>query len=53
MNTGLIIFFSLLGGVVLWGILLYNQLVLLKNNAEKAWSNTDVLLRQRNSELPK
>lgn len=53
MNTGLIIFFSLLGGVALWGILLYNQLVLLKNNAEKAWSNTDVLLRQRNSELPK
>lgn len=53
MNTGLIIFFSFLGGVVLWGILLYNQLVLLKNNAEKAWSNTDVLLRQRNSELPK
>ena len=53
MNTGLIIFFSLLGGVVLCGILLYNQLVLLKNNAEKAWSNTDVLLRQRNSELPK
>lgn len=53
MNTGLIIFFSLLGGLLLWGILLYNQLVVLKNNAAKAWSNTDVLLKQRNAELPK
>ncbi len=53
MNTGLIIFVSLLGGLLLWGILLYNQLVLLKNNTEKAWSNTDVLLKQRNAELPK
>lgn len=53
MNTGLIIFFSLLGGIALWGILLYNQLVVLKNNAAKAWSNTDVLLKQRNAELPK
>ena len=53
MNTGLLIFVSLLGGGVLWGILLYNQLVVLKNNTEKAWSNTDVLLKQRNAELPK
>lgn len=53
MNTGLFIFISLLGGLLLWGILLYNQLVALKNNAEKAWSNTDVLLKQRNAELPK
>jgi LemA protein len=53
MNTGLLIFVSLLGGLLLWGILLYNQLVVLKNNTEKAWSNTDVLLKQRNAELPK
>ncbi len=53
MNTGLIIFFALLGGLLLWGILLYNHLVLLKNNAEKAWSNIEVLLKQRNTELPK
>ena len=53
MNTGLLIFVSLLGGLLLWGILLYNQLVALKNNTEKAWSNTDVLLKQRNAELPK
>lgn len=53
MNTGLLIFFSLIGGLALWAIVLYNQLVLLKNNTEKAWSNTDVLLKQRNTELPK
>lgn len=53
MDNGLIIFFALLLGLVLWGILLFNQLVVLKNNAEKAWSNIDVLLKQRNAELPK
>ena len=53
MNTGILIFVSLLGGLLLWAILLYNQLVALKNHAEKAWSNTDVLLKQRNAELPK
>lgn len=53
MNTGLVIFFALLGGLLLWGILLYNHLVLLKNNTEKAWSNIEVLLKQRNTELPK
>lgn len=53
MNTGIIIFFALLGGLALWGILLFNQLVVLKNHAAKAWSNIDVLLKQRNAELPK
>jgi len=53
MTTGLLIFIALLGGLLLWGILLYNQLVLLKNNTEKAWSNIDVLLKQRHDELPK
>ncbi len=32
---------------------LYNGLVMLKNNIEKAWSNIDVLLKQRHDELPK
>lgn len=53
MNTGLLVFLSLLVGISLWAVLLYNQLVELKNNAAKAWSNTDVLLKQRNDELPK
>ena len=53
MTTGMIVFLALLGGLVLWGITLFNQLVMLKNNSEKAWSNIDVLLKQRNDELPK
>lgn len=53
MTNGMIIFSALLSGLVLWGIALFNQLVILKNNAEKAWSNIDVLLKQRNEELPK
>lgn len=53
MSSGILIFLSLIIGVLLWGILLYNQLVALKNNTQKAWSNIDVLLKQRNAELPK
>lgn len=53
MTTGMIVFLALLGGLILWGIMLFNQLVMLKNNSDKAWSNIDVLLKQRNEELPK
>ena len=34
-------------------IMLYNGLVSIKNNVSKAWSNIDVLLKQRHDELPK
>ena len=34
-------------------ISVYNSLVRLKNNIEKAWSNIDVLLKQRHDELTK
>lgn len=34
-------------------VALYNQLVLVKHNVGKAWANIDVLLKQRNDELPK
>lgn len=53
MNIGLIIFITLVSAPVLWGVAIYNQLVTLKNNTQKSWSNIDVLLKQRNSELPK
>lgn len=39
--------------VVGYFIAIYNGLVTLKNNIEKAWSNIDVLLKQRHDELPK
>lgn len=53
MTTGLIVFIGLFLAPILWGVAIYNQLVSLKNNTKKAWSNIDVLLKQRNSELPK
>ena len=53
MTTGMITFLAILGGLTVWFIMLYNQLVMLKNNSDKAWSNIDVLLKQRNEELPK
>lgn len=53
MNIGLIIFTTLVIAPFAWAIAIYNQLVTLKNNAKKSWSNIDVLLKQRNSELPK
>lgn len=42
-------------GVVgfLYAVSIYNGLVRLKNNVSKAWSNIDILLKQRHDELPK
>lgn len=37
----------------IYGIVIYNGLVNLKNGIAKAWSNIDVLLVQRHDELPK
>jgi LemA protein len=42
-----------LAAVVFYFIVTYNSLVSIKNNVEKAWANIDVLLKQRNDELPK
>ena len=39
--------------VLLYGVLIYNRLVELKHNVSKAWSNIDILLKQRHDELPK
>jgi len=39
--------------VVLYFVITYNSLVSVKNNVEKAWSNINVLLKQRHDELPK
>lgn len=47
------LFLALIVVAVLYMIMLYNGLVTLKNNVAKAWSNIDVLLKQRHDELPK
>jgi LemA protein len=52
MNTGLIIFLSVAGLVVLWLILTYNRLVVLRNRIENAWSQIDVQLRRRYDLIP-
>ena len=39
--------------VVVYGVMIYNNLVRLKHDVSQAWSNIDILLRQRHDELPK
>jgi LemA protein len=43
----------LAAAVVGWFITMFNSLIQVKNNINKAWENIDVLLLQRNEELPK
>lgn len=43
----------MLAAVVLYVIVVYNGFISMKNNIDKAWSNIDVLLKQRFDELPK
>lgn len=42
-----------LGVVLVYVIMVYNSLVTIRNNIDKAWANIDVLLKQRHDELPK
>lgn len=42
-------------GLVAFGylVMIYNNLMTVKNDVDRAWSNIDVLLKQRHDELPK
>jgi LemA protein len=56
MNSTLIIGSLLVIGLIVlvaYVVGVYNMLVRLANNIEKAWSNIDVILKQRHDELPK
>ena len=53
MDITSIIFWAVVVGLVLYVISIYNYLVRLKHNVSKAWSNIDVLLKQRHDEIPK
>ncbi len=53
MGVTLSVLLFIFGLIVVWGIILYNGLVVLKHNVSQAWSNIDVLLKQRHDELPK
>ena len=48
-----LIFLIVIALITLYFIVTYNSLVSIKNNVAKAWANIDVLLKQRNDELPK
>lgn len=38
---------------IVYGVMLYNNLVDIKHSVSQAWSNIDILLKQRHDELPK
>jgi LemA protein len=45
-------FFLFIGGVLIYAVILYNGLVRLRNENDRAWANIDVLLKQRHDEIP-
>ena len=44
--------FLFVAGVLIYTIILYNGLVRLRNENDRAWANIDVLLKQRHDEIP-
>jgi LemA protein len=40
-------------GMVIYSVTIYNGLIALKNDIDKAWANIDVMLKQRHDELTK
>jgi LemA protein len=53
MGLGTIVFLVVLLAAVLYGVVIYNALVAIKHAVAQSWANIDVLLKQRNDELPK
>ncbi len=45
-------FFLFVAGVLTYTVILYNGLVRLRNENDRAWANIDVLLKQRHDEIP-
>lgn len=53
METTGFVLLGLIAVTLIYFIMIYNNLVRLKHNVSKAWSNIDVMLKQRHDELPK
>ena len=53
MDLATIIFWAVVVLLVIYVVSIYNHLVRIKHNVSKAWSNIDVLLKQRHDEIPK
>src|SRR6266566_404233 len=55
MDSGIVTeaaFLLLIVGVAIYVVILYNELVRLRNDNDRAWANIDVLLKQRHDEIP-
>src|SRR6202050_2405994 len=55
MNSNLITglaFLLFIAGAFIYAVILYNELVRLRNENDRAWANVDVLLKQRHDEIP-
>jgi LemA protein len=55
MGSSIITGFTVLlfaAGILLYTVILYNSLVRLRNENDRAWANIDVLLKQRHDEIP-
>jgi LemA protein len=46
------VFLLFAAGVLIYSIMLYNELVRLRNDNDRAWANINVLLKQRHDEVP-
>ena len=49
----LVVAILILIGIVGYIITIFNGLIRLRNNIDKSWANIDVLLKQRNDEIPR
>lgn len=45
-------FFLFIAGVLIYAVIVYNGLIRLRNENNRAWANIDVLLKQRHDEIP-
>ena len=55
MDSGIVTeaaFLLLIVGTAIYVVILYNELVRLRNDNDRAWANIDVLLKQRHDEIP-
>lgn len=53
MSIATFVFLGIFAALFLYAVTMFNNFVRLKNNVAQAWSNVDVLLKQRHDELPK
>lgn len=47
-----LLLFLIVAGVLIYAIIIYNELMRLRNDNDRAWANIDVLLKQRHDEIP-